>query len=68
LQQTSARLAALLALSRRSSIGSANEMSCVLFVPIHHSVIETPIDRGLSPGEATDPKAIRRELRVVLLQ
>ena len=43
-------------------------MSCVLFVPIHRSVIETPIDRGLSPAEATDPKAIRRELGTVLLQ
>jgi hypothetical protein len=38
------------------------------YVPVHRAVIETLIDRGLSSTEATDPKAIGRELGAVLVQ
>ena len=38
------------------------------YVPVHDSVLETLIDRGLPPAEATDPKAIGRELGTALLQ
>ena len=38
------------------------------YVPVHRSVIETLIDRGLPAAEATDAKAVGRELGTVLLQ
>jgi hypothetical protein len=44
-----------------------DELRCY-YVPVHRSVIEILIERGLSPAEAEDPKAIGRELGVVLLQ
>jgi hypothetical protein len=44
-----------------------DELRCY-YVPVHRSVIETLIERGLSPAEAEDPKAVGRELGVVLLQ
>jgi hypothetical protein len=37
-------------------------------VPVHRSVIETLIERGLPPEEALDPKAVGHELGGVLLQ
>lgn len=42
-------------------------LRCV-YVPINREVLETLIDRGLSPAEALDDKAVGRELGAVLLQ
>jgi hypothetical protein len=44
-----------------------DELRCYQ-VPVHRSVLETLIERGLTPAEANDPKAVGRELGVVLLQ
>jgi hypothetical protein len=38
------------------------------YVPVHHSVLETLIDRGMPAAETQDPKAVGRELGAVLLQ
>jgi hypothetical protein len=38
------------------------------YVPVHRSVLEVLIERGLPAEEATDPKAVGRELGTVLLQ
>ena len=38
------------------------------YVPVHESVVEALIDRGLPASEALDPKAVGRELGVLLLQ
>jgi hypothetical protein len=39
-----------------------------IYVPVSREVIETLIDRGLSPAEALDDKAVGREFGVILLQ
>jgi hypothetical protein len=38
------------------------------YVPVHFSVLETLIDRGMPATETQDPKAVGRELGAVLLQ
>jgi len=44
-----------------------SEVVCY-YVPVHSSVIETLIDRGLPAEEALDAKAVGRELAEVLQQ
>jgi hypothetical protein len=44
-----------------------DDVRCI-YVPVHRTVIETLIDRGLPAAEAMDAKAIGRELGAVLLQ
>jgi hypothetical protein len=38
------------------------------YVPVHRSVLETLLDRGLPPEEVLDAKAVGRELGAVLMQ